>query len=601
MSGSKGGGARGLNRLLGLLGPDRGPYLTMMIILALLYTSERLFMGFVAKTFTDAVAAGDLTKLKMTIFAAAVFYPVYAVVLPVFYRPWQMAIYRGLAGLRERLFAHLQRLPLAYHELHHSGDAISVMSNDLAAVEDAYRQHFFGLVHGLTQGLAAAAAMLALDVRLALISMASSATLVVTNAAFAGPLRRAARHAQDRLAVLTDRLADLLAGFEVIRSFNLGPWAVGRFAAANAGARDAAIRRVRIEACVYGANNLAMGSFFLPVIIGASWMLTGRVSFGIVIGMVQFSNGIMMLMWAFGTSFSRFQAPLAAADRIWAVLAEPAEPERYPEPERCADAVDAEAAIRLRDVVFAYDGDQTVLNGLSFTVPRGRVVALVGPSGAGKSTVFKLLLGFYPVRAGAIEVAGRPLASYRLAELRDLFAFVPQDAYLYDGTIAENIRFGRLAATDDDIVAAAMSANAHEFIMALPDGYRTRVGERGSHLSGGQKQRIAIARAILKDAPFLLLDEATAALDTESEQLVQDALERLMAGRTTLIVAHRLSTVQNADEILVIDGGRVVERGRHADLLAQGGLYRRLHDAALKAANEGGGVRSEYPPANGRA
>lgn len=601
MSGSKGGGARGLNRLLGLLGPDRGPYLTMMIILALLYTSERLFMGLVAKTFTDAVAAGDLPKLKMTIFAAAVFYPVYAAVLPVFYRPWQMAIYRGLAGLRERLFAHLQRLPLAYHELHHSGDAISVMSNDLAAVEDAYRQHFFSLVYGLTQGLAAAAAMLALDVRLALISMASSATLALANAAFAGPLRRAARHAQDRLAALTERLADLLAGYEVIRSFNLGPWAVERFAAANAGARDAAIRRVRCEAYVNGANSLAMGFFFLPVMIGAHWMLTGRVSFGIVIGMAQFGNGIMMMMFAFGTSFGRLQSSLAAADRVWAVLAEPAEPERYPESERCADAVDAEAAIRLRDVVFAYDGDQTVLNGLSFTVPRGRVVALVGPSGAGKSTVFKLLLGFYPVRAGAIEVAGRPLASYRLAELRDLFAFVPQDAYLFDGTIAENIRFGRLAATDDDIVAAAMSANAHEFIMALPDGYRTRVGERGSHLSGGQKQRIAIARAILKDAPFLLLDEATAALDTESEQLVQDALERLMAGRTTLVVAHRLSTVQNADEILVIDGGRVVERGRHADLLAQGGLYRRLHDAALKAANEGGGVRSEYPPANGRA
>lgn len=626
MSGSvRGARARGLNRLLGLLGSNRGPYLATTFILAVLYTSERLFMGFVAKTFTDAVTAGDLIKLKMTVFAAAVFYPVYAAVIPVFYRPWQMAIYRGLAGLRERLFAHLQRLPLAYHELHHSGDAISVMSNDLAAVEDAYRQHFFGLVHGLTQGLAAAAAMLALDVRLALISMASSATLVVTNAAFAGPLRRAARLAQDRLAVLTERLADLLAGFEVIRSFNLGPWAVGRFAAANAGARDAAIRRVRIEACVYGANNLAMGSFFLPVIIGASWMLTGRVSFGIVIGMVQFSNGIMMLMWAFGTSFSRFQAPLAAADRIWAVLAEPAEPERYPEPERCAEpvrcaeavrpaepaplpvadardnGVDAEAAIRLRDVVFAYDGDQTVLNGLSFTVLRGRVVALVGPSGAGKSTVFKLLLGFYPARAGAIEVAGRPLASYRLAELRDLFAFVPQDAYLFDGTIAENIRFGRLAATDDDIVAAAMSANAHEFIMALPDGYRTRVGERGSHLSGGQKQRIAIARAVLKNAPFLLLDEATAALDTESEQLVQEALERLMAGRTTLVVAHRLATVQDADEILVIDGGRVVERGRHADLLAQDGLYRRLHDVAFKTANEGGGVRSEYPPANGGA
>lgn len=602
----RGGRARGLNRLLGLLGPNRGPYLATMFILAAIYTIERLFMGLVAKTFTDAVTAGDLVKLKTTVFAAAIFYPVYAAVIPAFYRPWQMAIYRGLAGLREKLFAHLQRLPLAYHELHHSGDAISVMSNDVAAVEDAFRQHFFSLVYGLAQGAAAAAAMLALDVRLALITMASSATLALANAVFAAPLRRAGRIVQERLAALTERLADLLAGFEVIRSFNLGPWAVERFAAANAGARDAAIRRTLIEACVNGANSLAMGFFFLPVMIGAYWMLTARVSFGIVIGMAQFSNGIMMLLMAFGTSFSRFQSSLAAADRIWTVLAVPSEPESYAEGEDGSSGArdargDAEAAILLRDVVFAYDGDQTVLNGLSFSVPRGRVVALVGPSGGGKSTVFKLLLGFYRAHAGAIEIAGRPLASFRLAELRDLFAFVPQDAYLFDGTIAENIRYGKLTAADDEIVAAAMAANAHEFIMALPDGYRTRVGERGSHLSGGQKQRIAIARAILKNAPFLLLDEATAALDTESEQLVQEALERLMAGRTTLVVAHRLSTVQNADEILVIDGGRVVERGRHADLLAQGGLYRRLYDAALKAANEGGGVRSEYPPANGGA
>lgn len=619
------GRLRGLNSLFDLLGPNRGLYLAAMLALAALHTIERLFMGFIAKTFTDAVTAGDLIKLKSAVLTAAVFYPVYAALIPTLYRPWQMAIYQGLAGLRERVFTHLQRLPMAYHELRHSGDAISVMSNDVVAAEDALRQHCFSLAHGLMQGAAAAAAMLALDVRLALISLATSVGLALANAAFAAPLRRAARLAQDRLAELTQRLGDLLAGYEVVRSFNLGGWAVRRFADANAGARDAAIRRTRLEAYVSGANSLTMGFFFLPVIIGASWMLSGRVSFGLVIGMVQFSNGIMIMMMAFGASFSRFQSALAAADRIWAVLAEPAEPERYPAPERRAesghssapvrpadpmprpvaaagaDNVDAEAAIRLCDVVFAYDGDQPVLNGLSFTVPRGRVIALVGSSGGGKSTVFKLLLGFYPARAGTIEVAGRPLESYRLAELRSLFAFVPQDAYLFDGTIADNIRYGQLAATDDQVAAAAMAANAHEFIVALPEGYRTRVGERGSHLSGGERQRIAIARAILKNAPFLLLDEATAALDAESERMVQEALERLMAGRTTIVIAHRLTTVQDADEILVIDGGRVVERGRHAELLMQGGLYRRLYDVALKAASQGGGVRSEYPSANGGA
>lgn len=203
----------------------------------------------------------------------------------------------------------------------------------------------------------------------------------------------------------------------------------------------------------------------------------------------------------------------------------------------------------------------------------GQVAALVGPSGSGKSTILKLLLGFYQARSGTIGILGREIADYSLTNLRQQFALVPQEAYLFSGTIMENIRFGRPQASDEEVIAAARAANAHEFILALPHSYQTVVGERGSRLSGGQRQRIAIARALLKDAPILLLDEATSALDNESELLVQEALERLMIGRTTLVVAHRLSTIERADTILVIDDGAVVEQGSHDELLSANGLY----------------------------
>lgn len=586
-------GARrhGVSALLALMGENRWPYLATMVTLALTYTGERLFMAWVIRAFSDSVAGGDMARLKSTVIVSLVFYPVYTAMLPLVFRPWQMTIYRTTAGLRARVFARLQRLPLSYHEVHHSGDALSVMSNDLTALEDAYRLHFWSILHGAMEGVAAAAAMLLLDVRLALLTMVSGVVLAAANVVFADPLRRASKLAQDSLGTMSERLSDLLAGFEVMRSFTLGDWIVGRFAAANDDARRAGIRRTRVEACVSGVNNLAMGFFFLPLVFGARWMLQGRISFGTVIGMVQLSGGVMMLLTAFGTSFSRFQSSLAAADRVWAVLDTPVEPESLGDPEGAVPGAAiaglpavGTTGITLRDVVFGYNGDAPVLDGLSFTVAPGSVVALVGSSGGGKSTILKLLLGFYRARSGEISIGGRPLTSFQLAELRRQFAFVPQDAYLYDGTIAENIRCGKLAAGDDEVVAAAMAANAHEFILELPDGYQTRVGERGSHLSGGQKQRVAIARALLKNAPFLLLDEATSALDTESEQLVQQALERLMVGRTTLVVAHRLSTIRNADEILVIDDGHVAEHGTHAELMERDGIYRRLHDTALRTA-----------------
>jgi len=235
-------------------------------------------------------------------------------------------------------------------------------------------------------------------------------------------------------------------------------------------------------------------------------------------------------------------------------------------------------------VRFSYSDGLPILQEVSFDIQEGQVAALVGPSGSGKSTIFRLLMGHYPVPYGRVTVFGKPLHAYSLRELRDLFAFVPQDAYLYSGSVLENIRYGKPGASEEEITAAAKASYAHDFILELPEGYHTLVGERGARLSGGQRQRIAIARALIKNAPVLLLDEATSSLDSESEELVQQALQVLMRGRTTIAIAHRLSTIEHADIIYVMEAGRVVEQGRHAELVGQAGLYNKLYLLQFKDA-----------------
>jgi ATP-binding cassette subfamily B protein len=313
----------------------------------------------------------------------------------------------------------------------------------------------------------------------------------------------------------------------------------------------------------------------------------GTVEVGTVWAITHLFGNASFMFGSVGDFVTQVQRALAGASRVFELLDWPVEQEKVAQPQKSVPwSEQKESMITIRDLAFGYEGDDAgdsgddveVLRGISMSAGQGQVVALVGPSGGGKSTIVKLLLGFYPVRDGQIAIDGKLIEAYPLPQLRSMMAYVPQDAYLFDGTIEENIRYGKPDASREQIVAAAQAANAHDFVMEQPDGYDTPVGERGAKLSGGQRQRIAIARALIKDAPVLLLDEATSALDSESEQQVQDALGVLMEGRTTVAIAHRLSTVENADTIVVIDDGRVVEEGRHEELVGQGGLYTRLYE-----------------------
>ena len=579
-------------RLMSLLKPKRLQYSVGLAGRVIFSTTERLFIAYIAKNLIDSMTSKNLPGLWSALITMGVFYVILTLLSPFVLYLWRSAIYVATANIRETVFKHVQRLPLGYHELRHSGDVISVLTNDISTTEQAYQQDLLTLVEASVQGISAAVFMLLVNWQLALIIIVGAVAPVAVNALFAGPLRKVGQAVQERLGALTERMSDLLVGFQVVRTFSLGDWILSRFGAANDRVFESSVRRVRLEAAAAAGNDFTLQIMFFALMFASAYLvLIGQTTLGVLLFMIQLSNQIQYFVYAMGGTISRVQAALAAADRIFDLLDAPAEPERYddlaahPAVSMLKPGVDGDSPlIKFDKVTFAYNGDQPVLNNLTLGVRRGQIAAFAGPSGGGKSTILKLLLGCYPVKDGQIDVAGQPVNNYPLTELRNLFAYVPQDSYLFSGSVLDNIRYGKPGATDDEVKVAARAAFAHDFVMEFPQGYQTIVGERGTRLSGGQRQRIAIARALLKDAPILLLDEATSALDTESEQVVQKALEVLMHGRTTLVVAHRFSTIVHADVIYVIDGGRLVERGNHQELLAKGGLYANLFELQFKNA-----------------
>jgi ATP-binding cassette subfamily B protein len=573
-------------RLFNFLKPKLFQYFAAMLIVAAIYASERMFAGFIVKWFTDSIAFKDMGLLKKTVMYWVFFATGMTLITPVFLYLWRTSIVYGTANLRQAVFSHLQRLPLGYYEDRHSGEAMSILTNDVAAAEQVYQDNIFNLVSSLMQGLGAVVFMMILKWDLALLIILGGLAPLIINTLYAKPLRKVGTQSQERLAGLSERLSDLLAGFQVVRTFSLGEWILKRFNASNQQVLDVNLRRVRLESSLAIWNNIAGIGTAFPLLAGAYMVLTGQTTLGTLFGLVQLNNPVINMVYSISGIISGIQGSLAAGDRILKVLDAAPEPERYPAPAGLPAITSAVSqpgfVVEFSQVQFSYSDGLPILQNISFDIREGQVAALVGPSGSGKSTIFRLLMGHYPVPRGRVTVFGKPLHTYSLRELRDLFAFVPQDAYLYSGTVLENIRYGKPGASEEEITAAARSSYAHDFILELPEGYHTPVGERGARLSGGQRQRIAIARALLKNAPVLLLDEATSSLDSESEELVQQALQVLMRGRTTVAIAHRLSTIEHADIIYVMEAGRVVEQGCHAELVGKEGLYSHLYKLQFK-------------------
>lgn len=363
------------------------------------------------------------------------------------------------------------------------------------------------------------------------------------------------RRLQQKAAELTRVLTDMFSGFQTVKSLNLKKILVNKAEAENSAVANESVKKAGVEALLDGTNFLLEWiNFGGCVVIGSFMVLRGETTFGTLIAVIELLNGVGTMFQQLGGYVVRLQASLVGAERVFELMDQEKEPDRY-ELSRLDDNLKQSGEIVFDQVSYTYENGTKALNNISLCIKKGAAAALVGASGSGKSTIMKILLGFYRPDEGGLSISGKDFQEYSLDQIRSMMAYVPQDSYLFNASIRENIRYGKPDATDEEIEEAAKLAFAHDFILQQPDGYDTLVGERGQSLSGGQKQRIAIARAFLKNAPILLLDEATSSLDSKSEDLVQQALGKLMEGRTTITIAHRLSTVESADVVFEMDQG----------------------------------------------
>lgn len=487
--------------------------------------------------------------------------------------------------IREKLYRHLQTLSLSYFDRRKTGNIMSNLTNDVSALQTAIAGNLISFVQEAVILVGSLVSMFALYWKLTLLTLVIVPLVVVTINFFGGRLRKAGHDVQGKMADITALLEEAISGIRIIRSFNREEFEIKRFVVQNDKNFWALMTTTKLTSML-----TPFIQFFAAIAVtGIIWyggmsVIEGKMTAGALIAFLIYAINLANPVRRISEIYGDIQKSLAAADRVFETL------DTMPEVQEKKNAITlpkVQGHIVFDHVSFAYDKDHEALTDFNLEVKPGQVVALVGPSGAGKSTVANLLPRFYDITGGKLTIDGVNIKDVTFSSLRQQIGLVPQETMLFNASVRDNILYGRLDASEEDVIAAAKAANAHEFIMDLPQGYDTHVGDRGNALSGGQRQRIAIARAILKNPQILILDEATSALDTESEKIVQAALDRLMEGRTAVVIAHRLSTVRNADDIVVIDHGKIVEEGTHTELLAKNGLYASLYAVQFKDKAEG--------------
>ncbi|SKB34579.1 ABC transporter ATP-binding protein [Daejeonella lutea] len=492
---------------------------------------------------------------------------------------------KGLADIRRDTYHKLITLPMNFFSQRRVGELNSRLSADLSQIQDAITTTLAEMIRQVIIFTGGIIFLVLVSGKLTLMLLAVLPVMVVIAVVFGRFIRKLSRKAQDKLAESNTIVEETLQGISNVKAFVNEAYEVGRY--------NTSIREV-VKIAMRGAKFRGIFASFIVfclfgTIVSVVWygshlVQAGEISLASMFTFILLSTFVGAAMGSFPELYATMQKAFGASERVLEILGEQNEPiSMHRENNKITQKINGD--LQFKNVVFAYPSRKeiTVLNGVSFEARRGEKVAIIGPSGAGKSTIAGLILRFYEAQEGSLLFDGRESSAYSLTDVRNQVAIVPQDVLLFGGTIRENIAYGRLNASEEEIIMAAKRANAHDFIAGFPESYNTLVGERGVKLSGGQRQRIAIARALLKDPAILILDEATSSLDSESERLVQEALEELMKNRTSIIIAHRLSTIREADKIVVLEKGKVIESGSHADLMKnKEGLYRYLSQLQLE-------------------
>jgi ATP-binding cassette subfamily B protein len=571
-------------RLLGYLRPYM-PQLVLAYSAMFAVTLMNLVIPQIIKNAIDeGLAAGEARAL----FAAG------GVILGI-------ALVRGLAGfgqlyfgewlthrvsydLRDHFYNAVQSLPFSFHDQSHTGDLMSRATSDISETERFVGIGLMGLISTLLLLAGIVVAMLLESVQLSLLGLIPMPLLVFSTVRFGNVVRPLFKSIQEQMGVLSSNMQESMTGIRVVKAFAREPYELEKFDVANNEWFDRRYTVIRLWATNWPwFTFLVATSIFLLLWFGGPMALEGTITVGTLFALISYVLLLSDPVQRLGFHVNLTATAGASAARVFEMVDMPNEIVDRPE------AVVLERVrgeVTFEEVGFAYQEGRPILHDITFQAHPGQVIALIGPTGSGKSTVTNLIPRFYNASEGRILVDGHDIQQVTVKSLRQQIGIVLQDPFLFSQTVGENIAYGRPEASDDEVIAAAKAAHAHDFIMSFPDGYDTRVGERGVTLSGGQKQRVAIARALLADPRILILDDSTSSVDTETEHLIQQALVKLMQGRTTFVIAQRLLTLKNADCILVLDQGEIVERGSHEELLAYNGLYRQIYDLQLRDQEE---------------